>query len=101
MLEFYNNTYSGIMVFFATLFLMVFANIQDFLEDNEIDNSEFKQKLKLYKPVTLLFAFVGILAYAVPFATIFKPEVKQVLFMFLSLHNYVCSNCCTLQARLA
>jgi len=82
--QFQNNTYSGIMVFFATLFLMVFANIQNFLEDTEFkeEDKEFKEKLKLYKPLALLFAFVGILAYAVPFATLsVSNEIKEILFI--------------------
>jgi len=77
-------TYSGIMVFFATLFLMVFANIQDFLEDTKFKEEEqkFKQKIKLYKPIALLFAFVGILAYAVPFATNPKADkIEEILFI--------------------
>jgi len=76
MIHFQHTTYSGIMVFFATLFLMVFANIQDFLEEKSPEEGKFKQKIKLYKPIALLFAFIGILAYAVPFAT--NPENKEI-----------------------
>ena len=47
-IHFQHTTYSGIMVFFATLFLMVFANIQDFLEDTKFKEEEqkFKQKIE-------------------------------------------------------
>ena len=76
MIKFQETTYSGIMVFFATLFLMVFANIQEFLEEKSPEEGAFKRKIKLYKPIALLFAFVGILAYAVPFAT--NPDINKI-----------------------
>jgi len=67
--EFNRSIYSAIMVFVATLFLMVSANIQNFLEEQKSHTSETKHRsrLNLYKAISLLLAFIAILAYATPF----------------------------------